>query len=158
MKLTVVASATVLSLIPMATTLAAIAFLAPSPAAAQTSAYAQSDCVRQTMYDYFGNIRPGMNAEAAAFACRSAKRNNDVSNCVQQTMYDYFGNIRPGMTAEAAAFACGSAKFNSGVSECVQQTLYDNFGNIRPGMTAEAAAFACSDNNDVSIPVIILKP
>lgn len=158
MKLTVVASATILSLIPIATTLAAIAFLAPSPAAAQTSGYAQSDCVRQTMYDYFGNIRPGMTADAAAFACRNAKVNNRVSDCVRQTMYDYFGNIRPGMTAEAAAFACGSAKFNGDVSECVQQTLYDPFGNIRLGMTAEAAAFACSDTNDFPIPVIILKP
>lgn len=158
MKLTVVASATILSLIPIATTLAAISFLAPSPAAAQTSGYAHSDCVRQTMYDPFGNIRPGMNAEAAAFACRSAKVNNGVSHCVQQTMYDSFGNIRPGMTADAAAFACRSAKFNNGVSECVQQTLYDSFGNIRLGMTAEAAAFTCSDNNDFLIPVIILKP
>ncbi|AFZ19952.1 hypothetical protein [Allocoleopsis franciscana] len=102
MKLTVVASSTLFSLIPISTTLAAIAFLAPSPAAAQTSGYAQSDCVRQTMYDYFGNIRPGMNAEAAAFACRSAKFDNGVSECVQQTLYDPFGNIRLGMNAEAA--------------------------------------------------------
>lgn len=65
-----------------------------------------SECVRQTMYDYLGNIRPGMTTEAAAFACRSAKFNNGVSECVQQTLYDPFGNIRLGMTAEAAAFAC----------------------------------------------------
>ena len=102
MKLTVVASSTLFLLIPISTTLAAIAFLASSPAAAQTSGYAQSDCVRQTMYDYFGNIRPGMTADAAAFACRSAKFDNGVSDCVRQTMYDYFGNIRPGMNAEAA--------------------------------------------------------
>lgn len=156
MKLKAIASATIFSLIPISVSLAT--FFVPNLAAAQSLGQAQSDCMRQTLYDSFGNVRRGMTAEAAAFACSSAKPNSSASECVLQTMYDSFGNIRRGMTAEAAAFACGSAKANSSVSECVLQTMYDSFGNIRQRMSAQAAAFACADYRGFPIPVIILQP
>ena len=104
MKLRAISKATIFSLIPISVTLAT--FLVPNPATAQSLGQAQSDCMRQTLYDSFGNVRRGMTAEAAAFACGSAKVNSSVSECVLQTMYDSFGNIRQGMSAEAAAFAC----------------------------------------------------
>ncbi len=59
--------------------LAAVTFLAPNPAMAETIAQSRSGCVRQTMYDAMGNIRRGMTAEAVAFACSN---NRDVPGYV----------------------------------------------------------------------------
>jgi chromosome condensin MukBEF complex kleisin-like MukF subunit len=106
MKLTTITSTSILSLIPVSVFLTLTPLLLMTPATAQTSGHVQSECVRQTMYDAFGNIRPGMTAEAAAWACRGTTYNNAASDCVRQTLYDRFGNIRSGMTAEAAALAC----------------------------------------------------
>ncbi|HEY9666845.1 MAG TPA: hypothetical protein V6C91_08565 [Coleofasciculaceae cyanobacterium] len=158
MKLRSITPATIVSLLPISTTLAAIAFLAPTPATAQLLHQPQSQCIQRTMYDAFGNIKPGMTAEAAAFACQRASVHNSVGNCVQETLYDAFGNIKPGMSAEAAAFACRSGSSNYAVSDCVQQTMYDAFGNIRPGMNAQSAAFACSDPSNSPGYIIIVKP
>ncbi len=156
MKLRIITSATLLSLIPLSVTLATIAFL-PNPAVAQVLGQSPSDCVREVMYDTFGNVKRGMTAEAAAFACRNARANSSASSCMQQTMYDDFGNIKRGMTAEAAAFACRSARANNSVSGCMQQTMYDDFGNIKRGMTPEAAAFACADYQGYPGKVIIIQ-
>jgi hypothetical protein len=106
MKLTTIASTSILSWILISVFLTLTPLLLTTQTTAQTSGHIQSECVRQTMYDAFGNIRPGMTAEAAAWACRGATYNNPASDCVRQTLYARFGNIRPGMTAEAGALAC----------------------------------------------------
>ena len=52
---------------------ATVTVFAPNPATAQTLVQSRSECVRQTMYDAMGNIRRGMTAEAAAFACSNPR-------------------------------------------------------------------------------------